>query len=360
MLDRARASVGALVDPDDGAGLGWEPLALTQTTPQFAEALSAFRMRRSLPDMRLAGHPLRIATSAPADTPEIASPWCATLRIERTSAELIVPHALLDLICRDADPSIAVTSLRLDHAALLLEFALSKAIETLEAALGWSISLSSVAKGAGQRDMAREAFVPVSLQVQGVGKFGCMLRLEPPYLLALSRYLDQISGMPQRQFELPVPVHLRWATAELTWCELRRLAPGDIILTDQACAQAGTAIAVLGEHLVAQVELLRSGYRFVGKPRLARGTGLQWTLDRDLDTGHAQEGGRREVPVRLFFQLGQLEADTSTIRELGPGSMMPLARPLEDGLDIVANGKVIGRGQITTVGDATGIRVVRI
>jgi type III secretion protein Q len=360
MLERARAAVGAAVDPDESAGAGWEPLTLTQTTPQFAEALSAFRMRRLLPDMRLAGQPLQIATSSPADTPDIASPWCATLRVERTSAELVVPHALLDLICRHAEPSIAVTSLRLDHAALLLEFAMSQPIEVLEAALGWSISLSSVAKGAGQRESTREAFVPLSLQVQGLGKFGCLLRLEPPYLLALSRYLDRISAMPQRQFELPVPVHLRWATAELTWSELRRLAPGDIVLTDHACAQPGTAVAVFGDHLVAPVELLRSGYRVTGKPRPARGTGLQWTLDRDVDTGHAQEGGSREVPVRLFFQLGRLEADTSTIRELGSGAMLPLARPLEEGLDIVANGKVIGRGQITTVGDAIGIRVVRI
>lgn len=359
MLERSTAAIGALLNPDGGAGPGWEPLTLPQTTPQFAEALSAFRMRRALPDMRLAGRPLRIATSSPAETPEITAPWCATLRIDRTTAELVVPHALLDLICRHADPSISVMSLRLDHAALLLEFALSEALEALEAALGWSISLSSVGKGAG-RESARDAFAPVSLQIQGVGNFGCMLRLEPPYLLALSRHLDRISGMPQRQFDLPVPVHLRWAMAELAWCELRRLAPGDIILTDHSSPQAGTAIAVFGDHLVAQVELLRSGYRFGGKPRRARGTGFQWALDRDFDAAHSQEGGRREVPVRLFFQLGQLEVDTSMIRDLAPGAVMPLARPLEEGLDIVANGKVIGRGQITTVGDAVGIRVVRI
>lgn len=360
MLERLRAGVDVVTEQHGGV-TRWQPLKLREIAPQFAEALSLFRAQRALPEMRLAGRPLRIATAWAPDVPDITAPWCATMRIDRTVAELIVPHALLDLIFGHTDPSITATTLRLDHAALLLEFALSDTLEQIETALGWSISLTSVAKGSGQRESARDAFVTVAVQLQGAGKFWCQLRLEPSYLLALSRHLDRISGATDHHINLPLPVHLRWAAAELTMAELRGLGPGDIILTDHSCQQPGTAVAVFGEHLVAPVELLRTGCRFAARPRLPQGTGLEWTLDRGR-TGAAdrREGTTGEVPVRLFFELGQLEVDSGAVRQLKPGEMMALTRPLEEGVDILANGARVGRGQITKVGDAIGIRVTRI
>ena len=361
MLERVRAGDEVSGEPHPGRERGWQPLRLIEITPQFAEAISAFRARRSLPDMQLAGRSLRIATAWAPDIPEIATPWCATIRIDGTVAELILPHALLDMIYRHVDPSVAATALRLDHAALVLEFALRDALQAIEAALGWTIAFKSVAKGSGQRENARDAFVPVVLQVQGAGTVCCQLRLEPPRLLALSRYLDRISRPVPDPIDVPVPVHLRWASVELTLAELRRLSPGDIVLADQSCRQPGTAVAVFGEHLVAPVELLRTGYRFGAKPRLARGTPWEWTLDRGgRAAGRGVEGAAGDVPVRVFFELGQLELSRSEVPRISPGAMMALARPLEEGLDIIVGGARIGRGQVTTIGDATGIRVTRI
>ena len=361
MLERVRAGIDVLAERNHGGESRWQPLKLAAIEPQFAEALSAFRARRSFAAIQVARRALRIATAWSPEAAEIASPWCATIRVDRTIAEFVLPHALLDLICRHADASISVASLRIDHAALLLEFALSGALEEIEAALGCTLSLASVGKGSGQLATARGTFVPLALQLQGAGKFWCQLRLEAPYLLALSRYLDRISGAPDRHIDVPLPVHLRWAVAELTLAELRGLAPGDIILADHSCRQTGTAVAVFGEHLVAPVELLRTGYRFGGKPRLAQGTGWEWTLDRGaLNTAGKSEGSISDMPVRLFFELGQLEVDRSAVPQLKPGAVLGLARPLEEGVDIVADGARIGRGQITTVGDAVGIRVTRI
>ena len=361
MLERVSAGIDVLAGRDHGGEDQWQPLKLLQIEPQFGEASSAFRARRSLADLQLAGRSMRIETAGASETLDTASLWCATVRVDRTNAELILPHALLDLVCRHADPSITATALRLDHAALVLEFALSGALEVIEAALGWSISLTSVAKGTGRRDSAREAFVPIVLQLQGAGKFSCQLRLEPPYLLALSRYLDGISGMLEQHIDVRLPVHLRWAVAELTLAELHSLAPGDIILADHSCGQPGTAFAVFGEHLVAQVELLRNGYRFGGKPRRAQGTGWEWALDRsNINAAGRREGTVSDVPVRLFFEIGQMEIDRGTVSELRPGVVMGLARPLEEGVDLVVNGARIGRGQITTIGEAVGIRVTRL
>ena len=361
MLERVRAGIDMAAEQHHGGELRWQRLRLPEMTPQAAEAQSAFRARRLLPEMQLAGRAARIGAAWGSHTPDIAAPWCATMRVDRTAAELVLPHALLDLIFRHADPTVAATALRLDHAALVLEYALSDALTALEAALGWSISLTSVAKGSGQRENLGEAFVPIALQLQGAGTFWCQLRLEPPYLLALSNYLDRISSVAEHHIDVPLPVHLRWAMAELTLAELRGLAPGDIILADYSCGQLGTALAVFGEHLVAPVELLLKGYRFGAKPRPAVGSGWEWALDRALlHASDAGDGTAGDVPIRLFFELGQLEADRSAVAQLQGGALMALARPVDEGVDIVANGTRIGRGRITKIGDAVAVRVTRL
>jgi type III secretion protein Q len=361
MLERVRAGIDVTGEPHPEGEARWRPLRLVEIAPQVGGALSAFRARRSLPAMRLAGRRLLLETAWAPQAPEIAAPWCATMRVDRTVAELVMPHALLDLICRHADASVAATSLRLDHAALVLEFALSEALQEIEAALGCSISLTSVAKGSGQLDSGPDAFALVALQLQGAGNFWCRLRLEPPYLLALSRYLDRISTVSEHHIDLPLPVRLRWAMVELSLTELRGLAPGDIVLADRSCRQPGTAIAVFGEHLIAPVELLRNGYRLSGKPSLAQGSGWEWTLDRGSpDAAGTTDGHVGDVPVRLFFEVGQFELGSGVMTQLNPGTILPLARPLEDGVDLIVDGARIGRGQITTVGDAVGIRVTRL
>jgi flagellar motor switch/type III secretory pathway protein FliN len=361
MLERVRTGIDMPAERQHGGEPRWQRLRLPEMTPQAAEAQSAFRARRSFPVVQLAGRATQIGAAWGTEAPDIAAPWCATIRVDRTAAELILPHTLLDLIFRHADPVIAASALRLDHAALVLEFALSDALAELEAALGWSMSLTSVAKGSGLRDNARDAFVPIALQLQGAGAFWGQLRLEAPYLLALSHYLDRISSVPEHHIDVPLPVHLRWAMAELTLAELRGLTPGDIILANYSCGQPGTALAVIGEHLVAPVELLLKGYRFGAKPRPALGSGWEWALDRTML--HASDGGEgtaSDVPMRLFFELGQLEAERSAVAQLQGGTLMALARPVDEGVDIVVSGARIGRGQITKVGDAAAIRVTRL
>jgi len=66
------------------------------------------------------------------------------------------------------------------------------------------------------------------------------------------------------------------------------------------------------------------------------------------------------IPVRVVFEMGRLEMSVSEVRQLAPGVMIPLARPLEDVLDIVVNGKRIGRGNLVRIGEGLGVRVTRL
>ena len=66
------------------------------------------------------------------------------------------------------------------------------------------------------------------------------------------------------------------------------------------------------------------------------------------------------LPVRVVFEMGRLEMSVGEVRQLAPGVMLPLARPLEDILDIVVNGQRIGRGSLVRVGEGLGVRVTRL
>lgn len=66
------------------------------------------------------------------------------------------------------------------------------------------------------------------------------------------------------------------------------------------------------------------------------------------------------LPLRVVFEMGRLEMSLSEVRQLAPGMTLPLARPLDDVVDIVVNGRRIGRGSLVRVGDGLGVRVSRL
>jgi type III secretion protein Q len=67
------------------------------------------------------------------------------------------------------------------------------------------------------------------------------------------------------------------------------------------------------------------------------------------------------IPVRLSFELGRIEVAVDELRAMGPGHVLALPRdPAGGAVDILANGRRVGAGEIVTVGDALGVRVLRL
>ena len=82
----------------------------------------------------------------------------------------------------------------------------------------------------------------------------------------------------------------------------------------------------------------------------------------DPDSGAAVPPAERldELPVTLVFELGRSELPLAAVQGLAPGAVIPLGRDPGEAVDIVANGRRIGRGEIVRIGDELGIRVVRL
>jgi type III secretion system YscQ/HrcQ family protein len=67
-----------------------------------------------------------------------------------------------------------------------------------------------------------------------------------------------------------------------------------------------------------------------------------------------------EIPVEVVFQAGRIEMQIGEVDSLAPGVILPLDRSVDDALDIVVNGRRIGRGGLVKIGEKLGVRVTRL
>jgi flagellar motor switch protein FliN/FliY len=64
-----------------------------------------------------------------------------------------------------------------------------------------------------------------------------------------------------------------------------------------------------------------------------------------------------DVPVEVEVQLGHKILTIAQILELGPESVIRLARSAGDNIDILVGGTLIGYGEIVVIEDAVGVRI---
>ena len=77
-------------------------------------------------------------------------------------------------------------------------------------------------------------------------------------------------------------------------------------------------------------------------------------------TSRLEDAALDAIPVRVIFELGRVDLPLKQLAALAPGSLVPLVRPLDEALDIVANGRRIGHGTIVRIGDSLGVRITRL
>ncbi len=86
------------------------------------------------------------------------------------------------------------------------------------------------------------------------------------------------------------------------------------------------------------------------EPRLdPRGSGDRPSLDFVID-----------VPLQVTVEIGSASMLVKDVLQLGRGSVIPLDRMSGDPADILANGRLIARGEITVVDDRLAVRVTQL
>lgn len=66
----------------------------------------------------------------------------------------------------------------------------------------------------------------------------------------------------------------------------------------------------------------------------------------------------RDINVSLIVEIGQVKMTMDKLLSLEPGNMLDLNIRPEDGVNLVVNGKTIGKGELIRIGDSIGVRIL--
>jgi flagellar motor switch protein FliN/FliY len=67
-----------------------------------------------------------------------------------------------------------------------------------------------------------------------------------------------------------------------------------------------------------------------------------------------------DIPLELTVEVGRRNMTMGELIDLLPGTVVELDRPAGGQLDILANGKIIAKGEAVVVGDRYGVRILEV
>lgn len=78
---------------------------------------------------------------------------------------------------------------------------------------------------------------------------------------------------------------------------------------------------------------------------------------------HAEQTGPltpSDIPVQLVVEVGAITLPVGKILELAPGNLLDLDMSPENGVNLVVNGKIIGKAELLKIGESVGVRILEI
>jgi type III secretion protein Q len=351
----------ALAHSAESAQPAERELTFPLIAPSHVQALNAVYRRRPALAATIGGRQTSIVAAWPPPDRRPDASHRVALRIDGESGELWLPQSLLNILVDSVDPVLSLDRLGPDRAAIILEFALDGVLAAVERNLGCKLAIDSYS-GLTER-LEDDGQLPLSftLVIEGLVTTGCELRIPPDYAFRLAEGLDRHAGIDRSVLDLPIPVCLRVAAANLAAAEVERLSPDDVVLVDASCEPGDAVIAVIGERLVAPVTLAPEGPRLATHPIPGATSSWAWSMPTDAMAGAWEADAEIDNrSLHVLFEIGRFELPASQVKQLAPNFPLPL-EPLHDRtVDIVVDGQRIGRGTLMRIGNRTGVRVIAV
>jgi type III secretion protein Q len=302
--------------------------------------------RRRVINRAIEAHPTAFVFSLSSETAPTGIAATALAGTERIGLHL--PLDLLRWINGLVEPELAAAApLEIDRALLLADLAFTSAIEEIGHLLGIEI-------GPFEPGGAVDAAVRLAVDIHTTGGRRGRALLSLPTALAepVAALLEAAQPLAADFADLPVPIAFRIGEMSVALAELEALGPGDVLLHDPI------SLAALGETWLAPIRLEPGRIILAGPFRAAASQ-----PESDDMSDYNQRGGATadidldQLPVRLVFESGRTELPLGALRSLGVGHVFELGRDAAGPIDIMANGKRIGEGELVRIGDTTGIRI---
>lgn len=323
-------------------------IALRALSTDEAEAHRALG-RNHAPFGLAVGKARMLAGLAGAVEAAATDPWLI-LTLDGADAAVQLP---LPLIARLID--LPVENGRGEDIALLLEDALADWLDASESAGLPTVRLVTLAPG--DPGLALRCALALRGQTEG----GQFLQYRAPLCLSaeaarrLATRLDPRVEPRQLPNDLPLSAEIRVWGPSVAVEALARLRPGDGIRLPLA-SSAPFALHLGDTSAPAMAD--NCGYRLAGplRPHPKEGS----TMDRPADaaTAPAPAIGLDALPVRLSFRVGEAAMTLGEFGTLGPGALIPVAGGPDATVEILANGRRIGTGELVSLGEARAVRVI--
>ena len=262
-----------------------------------------------------------------------------------------------------ADLRVRPDRLDAELAAMAVEAVLAEPVEALEGHLGGEIAFLAMDRAAPRRDLASLSFA-LHTVADGLTWPG-MIHAPAPLLSLLARRWERQPALDIPMDGLAFTLACRVAFTDLAVPALRALAVGDAMLFDRVAVPGGAAV-VVAEALHATASFDEAGHLYLSEPfrppeRYALGEFLM-TEDDDQDrpVQAIVESAIDELPVRLVFEVGRKDVSLDELRSLAVGSPVPLDRAASSAVQIFANGRRIGSGEMVMIGDQLGVRITQL
>ncbi|MBP2444044.1 type III secretion system cytoplasmic ring protein SctQ [Rhizobium leguminosarum] len=285
----------------------------------------------------------------------IANPVGILCRVGEREQMLIASAGALRLLAERLEPLLLWEKLAPHEQAAVVEHQFAEAFEAVENKIGISLSLLQI--GTEQPDFSGNFGFEIGWDGMSLPLSG---RFDETFLAGL---VGWASRLPRRTLNaLTTTVNIRRGYAVLSVAEIKSLRLGDGIIIDGAAAE--TVIAVTGERYLATCMRSDKG-AVLTEPLLSTPTGpmrhfmTNETVDQELQ-GEPRPSPVDSIPIKLVFDAGRLELPLRTLETIGEGYVFNLDRPLSDAVDIIAQGRIIGRGEIISVDGLSAVRVTAL
>jgi type III secretion protein Q len=274
---------------------------------------------------------------------------------------ICLPFALVTMILNDFGNGKALCS-DVDLAPLLLTLGLESALEEIEQKLNLDVSFDDLSTSAPSHlSHGLEFSVDVkeqSFKIQIFCEFGG---------LKLISSLLEMSEIVQSDMHLKSYVRFQIGKTRVAVSDLEALEHGDIIVLDNTRINTNTVLILVNAGLSYDGHLTEHGtIEVTSQPRQYNSMDeLDEIDDHDYEHDEHEAVGAHDInlgalQVSLAFELGRQQISMDELSSIGEGYSFTLPSQIAGAVTILANGQPIGKGEITRVGDLTGVRVTRL
>jgi type III secretion protein Q len=273
---------------------------------------------------------------------------------------ICLPTVLITMIFDDFGNGIALSKDD-DLAPLLLTLGLEPGLEEIEQKLNLDVSLDELSTHVPSHLNNGLEF---SLEVKEQS-FKVQVFCELAGLKIVSSLLE-MSEIAQSELHLKSIIRFQIGKTRVSVADLEALEHGDVIVLDNTRINANTVLILVNAGLSYKGHLTEHGtIEVTSQPRQYNSMDeLDEIEDHDYEHDHeentAHDINLGALQITLAFELGRQQIAMDELSSIGEGYSFTLPSQVASGVTILANGQPIGKGEITRVGDLTGVRVTRL